>query len=100
MSSKSEQENLEGKKIISEFIVPKFVEIRRRRPICYFLVINFRVDKDGFYYTSSIDSRTDSPYSEEAIIKAVEFIEDKKICFVGKNAKEHFYSFYIDLYRI
>lgn len=68
----------EAKKMIEEFIIPKFRDIAKTYPLSPCLSIKFYYNIGGRYYTSNIDSLMDrkkSPYDYHVVYKAIELAE-------------------------
>lgn len=76
-----EEQNLElqARKMIEEFIIPKFRKINEKHPTSSFLEIEFHNNIGCWCYTSDIDSwesRKESPYDYSVVSKAVKIAKD------------------------
>ncbi len=99
-----EEPNLElqARKMIEEFIIPKFRKINEEHPTSSFLKIEFHSNIGCWCYTSDIDSwenRKESPYDYSVVSKAVKIakdfdIEAKK---VDDGSGGNTFSFTLDL---
>ncbi len=73
--SKNDQNlELEARKMIEEFIIPKFRKIAEKQPTSSYLSIKFHNNIGCWCYTSNIDSwncRKDSQYNFQVVYKAV-----------------------------
>ena len=71
--------DLEARKMIEEFIIPKFRKIAESQPTESYLRIEFHNNIGCWCYTSNIESwnyRKDSKYDYQVVCKAVEIAKD------------------------